>query len=70
MELKLNHRYLVRTRPWSSITELKVVEITESSIKVKYENGNTFWFHKKKEEFWEIVEDLGISKFLIEAERN
>lgn len=69
MELKLKHRYLVRTRPSSSITELKVVEITKSSIKAQFENGNTLWYHKEHDKFWEIIEDLGISKFLSESKR-
>ena len=63
MELKLNHRYLVRTRI-ANLTELKCVEITKSSCKVQYENGNTIWFTKDDIKYWQLVEDLGVSKFL------
>jgi hypothetical protein len=63
MELKLNHRYLVRTQI-VDLTELICIEVTKSSCKVKYENGNTSWFTKDEISYWREVEDLGTSKFL------
>lgn len=59
--LKLNHRYLIRERPCSSISELTIIEITQTSIKVKYPSGNTWWFHKELDKFWKIIEDLGVN---------
>jgi len=60
-KLKLNHRYLVRLRPCSSISELTIIEITQTSIKVKYHSGNTWWYHKELDKFWEVIEDLGFN---------
>lgn len=62
MELELNHRYLVKIL--GGLTELKCVEITKTSCKVQYENGNTSWFPKNVIKYWQLIEDLGISKFL------
>jgi len=68
MKMQLGNRYLVKDY-LSGITELKCIEITESSYKIQYENSNTTWVTKKEVEYWRLLEDLGISKFLNEAKR-
>ena len=69
MKMQLGNRYLVKDY-LSGITELKCIEITESSYKIQYENSNTTWVTKKEVEYWRLLEDLGISKFLNEAKRD
>lgn len=68
MVLELNHRYLLR-RNVADLTELKCVEITKSSCKIRYQNGNESWFTKDEIKYWRLVEDLGTSHFLNEESK-
>lgn len=66
-EFKEGGRYLVGNNGYynEALLELKVLEISEKAIKIKYGNGNSQWYLKDKFPY-KFVEELSIVKQTIE----
>lgn len=63
-EFKEGGRYLVSDNYTESLTELKVLEVSEKAIKIKFENGNK-WYLKDRFPY-KFIEELPIVKQTIE----
>lgn len=64
-ELKAGHRYLI-TECYQVIIEVECVEVSKTSYKLRYPNGNCIW--KDKDRFnieYNIKEELGSTLDLI-----
>lgn len=61
-DLKTGHRYLIRERNERSITEVKVIEVTDRHVKMLRDGGSPYWLHREFDPY-EIIEDLGKTDF-------
>lgn len=64
-QFKEGGRYLVGENYIESLTELRILEVSEKAIKVKFDNGNSQWYLKDKFPY-KFIEELSVVKQTIE----